>query len=97
MRMKKLILAVLTVGLVVGGMHGLALAGKNNPNLAATGHPGYAPDYYYPMTSGHWSVAQNIRRDTPHSPYWNAEGATGSAGKPQSTASRTPDMIPFSS
>jgi hypothetical protein len=97
MSMKKIVLAMLTIGLVVGGMHGVALAGKNNPNLAATGHPGYAPDYYYPMTAAQPGPAQNTRRDLPSSPYWSAEGAGGVAGNSQTTASQTPDMVPFGS
>ena len=97
MSMKKIVLAMLTIGLVVGGMHGVALAGKNNPNLAATGYPGYAPDYYYPMTAAPSGPAQNTRRDFPRSPYWSLEGAGGGTGSLQPTASGTPDVVPFSS
>ena len=97
MSMKKMVLAVLTIGLVVGGMHGVALAGKNNPNLAATGHPGYAPDYYYPMTAAKPGPAQNVRRDFPRSPYWSVEGAGGVTGNSQVTASGTADVVPFGS
>lgn len=95
--MKKMVVAVFAIGLVVAGMHGVALAGKNNPNLAATGHPGYAPDYYYPMTTAQSGQGQNVRRDVPGSRYWNAEGAVGDAANSQPTSSRTPDVVPFSS
>jgi hypothetical protein len=95
--MKKAVLAMLTVGLVVGGVAGVALAGHNNPNLEATGHPGYAPDYYYSMSAPQPGPAQNTRRDLPSSPYWNAEGAGVGTGNSQMTASRTPNMVPFAS
>ena len=45
----KTVLAMLAVGLLVAGAEGVALAEHNKPNLDATGHPGYAPDYNYPM------------------------------------------------
>src|SRR5512146_1914600 len=60
---KKAVLAVLTVGVLVGSVAGVALAGHNNPNLETTGHPGYAPDYYYPMTTAQSGPTQGIRRD----------------------------------
>ena len=59
--MAKMGLAVLAIGLLVGGMEGLALASPNNPNLAETGHPGVAPDYNYPMDTSQPGWMHNVQ------------------------------------
>lgn len=85
---KKTVLAVLTAGLLVGGMTGEALAKHNKPNLAATGHPGYAPDYYYPLVSAQSGPTQNGRIDIPASPNWMVQGSSGASSNPQSATTQ---------
>ena len=47
--MKKAVLALLAVGVMVGGMEGVALAEKNDPNPATTRDLGTPLNYTSPM------------------------------------------------
>lgn len=94
---KKTVLAVLTTGLLVAGLTGVALAGHNDPNIVMGTHrPGFAPDYYYPLVTAQSGPTKNVRTDVPRSPYWGVEGSARVAPNAQ-LAAQGGAVVPFAS
>jgi len=50
--MAKTVLAMLAVGVLVGGMAGVVLAADKSPDMTAPGYTGYPPNYYGTMDTG---------------------------------------------
>ncbi len=49
--MAQTVLVVLAVGVLVGGVAGVALAADKSPDMTAPGYTGYPPEYYGSMNT----------------------------------------------
>ena len=99
----KIAVALVAVGLLVGGPAGVALADHNRPGLAETGHPGEVPGYYAPLdtTQPGWIHMQGGAyvgyppdySNTPNSQGWIPMGAPESSlSTPPQTAQAQPPV-----
>ena len=102
---KQAVLVGLAVGLLVAGLNGIALADHNNPNLAETGHPGYAPDYSAPMDTSQPGWMHNIQgheyvgypedySSAPKTNGWIPMGSDAGGVRAQPQTSQTQPVVP---
>ncbi len=98
----KTVLAVLAIGCLVWGAEGVALADHNNPDLAQTGQPGYAPDYNYPMNTSQAGWTHNTASgggvgyppDYSNVPTWLPKGSADTGVSAQPQASQAQPAVP---